>query len=142
MSRAGVPSDHAERVLGHAITGVEAVYDRHSYADEKADALEKLAALVATIVNPPTGANVVSLRREDFPRKATCDVRSRLICQSRQTLGPLLAPEGAVFGLSRPLARSSWLAAPWGLLCLDSRRSQALAAGRNANVIKPHSPRA
>ena len=31
MSRAGVRPDIAERVLGHAIVGVEGVYDRHSY---------------------------------------------------------------------------------------------------------------
>jgi integrase len=61
MSRAGVPSEHAERVLGHSIRGVEKVYDRHSYTDEKADALAKLAALVETIVNPPAGDNVVTL---------------------------------------------------------------------------------
>ena len=27
MSRAGVPGEHAERVMGHAIAGVEGVYD-------------------------------------------------------------------------------------------------------------------
>lgn len=52
MSRAGVPSDIAERVLGHAIGGVRAVYDRHDFLVEKADALEKLAALVDRIINP------------------------------------------------------------------------------------------
>jgi integrase len=60
MSRAGVRPDIAERVLGHAIPGVEGVYDRHSYADEKADALNRLAALVGGIIKPPTG-NVVAL---------------------------------------------------------------------------------
>jgi hypothetical protein len=52
MSRAGVLSEHAERVLGHAIGGVEGVYDRHAYADEKATALARLAALIASIVYP------------------------------------------------------------------------------------------
>jgi integrase len=60
MARAGVRPDVAERVLGHAIRGVEGIYDRHSYLAEKADALKRLAALIETIVNPPTG-NVVSL---------------------------------------------------------------------------------
>lgn len=60
MSRAGVQSEHAERVLGHAIDGVEGIYNRHSYDDEKAKALEKLAALIGRIVNPPT-ENVVAL---------------------------------------------------------------------------------
>ena len=45
--------------MGHAIPGVEGVYDRHSYRDEKADALGRLAALIETIVNPPA-TNVVS----------------------------------------------------------------------------------
>ncbi len=50
----------AERMLGHAIAGVEAVYDRHDYADEKADALNRLAAHIEAIINPPVG-NVVKL---------------------------------------------------------------------------------
>jgi integrase len=52
MSRAGVTSDHAERVLGHAIQGVEGVYDRHAYREEKRIALAKLAALIDGVVNP------------------------------------------------------------------------------------------
>jgi integrase len=58
MSRAGVQSEHAERVLGHAIGGVEGIYDRHSYDAEKAEALRKLAALIERIVTPPS-ANIV-----------------------------------------------------------------------------------
>lgn len=61
MMRAGVERFHAERVLGHAIDGVEGVYDRHSYSRERAVALDKLAAQVELILNPPTG-NVVPLR--------------------------------------------------------------------------------
>jgi integrase len=52
LSRAGVRPDIAERVMGHAIAGVEGVYDRHSYRDEKAEALRKLAALIEGIVHP------------------------------------------------------------------------------------------
>ena len=58
MARAGVRPDISERVLGHVIAGVEGTYDRHSYADEKRDALEKLAAMIERILNP-TPANVV-----------------------------------------------------------------------------------
>ncbi len=47
MSRAGVSSDIAERVLGHVIPGVRGVYDRHEYLAEKQDALDKLAVLVS-----------------------------------------------------------------------------------------------
>jgi hypothetical protein len=51
MSRAAVPRDHAEHVLGHVIPGVEGVYDRHSYQTEKGEAtLAKLANLIAKIV--------------------------------------------------------------------------------------------
>lgn len=60
MSRAGVRPDIAERVLGHAVGGVEGVYDRHSYDVEKADALRKLAGLIERIANPPSD-NVVPL---------------------------------------------------------------------------------
>ena len=62
MSRAGVLSDHAERVIGHAIPGVRGIYDRHRYEAEKRDGLERLAALVDRILHP--GAAVV-----DFPKK-------------------------------------------------------------------------
>jgi integrase len=52
MRRAGVPADHVERVLGHKLPGVRAIYDRHNYLNEKRHALEKLAAMVDGIVNP------------------------------------------------------------------------------------------
>jgi integrase len=52
MSRANVRPDIAERVLGHAIGGVEGIYDRHQYADQKAHALKALAGLIDTIINP------------------------------------------------------------------------------------------
>jgi integrase len=61
MSRAGVLSEHAERVMGHAIGGLEQIYDRHSYFDEKADALRRLAALIDDIIYPRPG-EVVPLR--------------------------------------------------------------------------------
>jgi hypothetical protein len=60
MARAGVRPDISERVLGHVIAGVEGTYDRHSYADEKRDALEKLAAMIDRILNPPP-SNVENL---------------------------------------------------------------------------------
>jgi integrase len=52
MSRAGVPSDIAERVLGHKLQGVEGVYDRYAYINEKADALARVARLIESIVRP------------------------------------------------------------------------------------------
>jgi integrase len=52
MSRAGIRPDISERVLGHAIGGVEGIYDRHQYDHEKADALARLATLIDSIVHP------------------------------------------------------------------------------------------
>jgi integrase len=46
MAEGGVTRFIIERVLGHAETGVTAVYDRHHYRDEKRRALEVLAATV------------------------------------------------------------------------------------------------
>lgn len=59
MSRAGVPSDHAERCLGHVIGGVRGVYDRHLYREEMLLAYERLSALIASIVDPQP--NVIPL---------------------------------------------------------------------------------
>jgi integrase len=63
MSRAGVPSDHAERCLGHVIGGVRGVYDRHEYHAEKQQAFEALAGMVERIVTG-TQAGVVQLKRK------------------------------------------------------------------------------
>src|SRR5262245_25073684 len=52
MSRAGVQPHIAERVLGHVQTGVQGVYDRHSYREEKRHALAALADLAETIIHP------------------------------------------------------------------------------------------
>jgi integrase len=62
LSRAGVSSDHAERCLGHVIGGVEGVYNRHGYYDEKKRAYQALAAQIELIVSPPKG-NVTQLRK-------------------------------------------------------------------------------
>jgi hypothetical protein len=48
--------------MGHAIAGVEGVYDRHSYREQKAHALRALAALIESIINPTTG-KAVKMRR-------------------------------------------------------------------------------
>ena len=60
MSRAGVPSDHAERCLGHVMPGIRGTYDRHEYANEKRRAFEALASLLERILDPK--ANVTPLR--------------------------------------------------------------------------------
>jgi integrase len=60
MSRAKVPTDHAERVLGHVIGGVRETYDRYEYLNEKREALLALAGLIDRILNPPAN-NVVAM---------------------------------------------------------------------------------
>jgi len=64
MSKAGINPEHAERLMGHVIGGVEGIYDRHSYRDEKRIALEKLAALIEQIISgEPSDKKVVPLGR-------------------------------------------------------------------------------
>jgi integrase len=67
MGRAKVPTDFAERCLGHVIGGVRGIYDRHEYRDDKKAAYEALAAQIERIVNPPAD-NVVQ-----FPQAAAED---------------------------------------------------------------------
>lgn len=59
MSRAKVPSDHAERVLGHVIGGVRETYDRYEYLDEKREALTSLSNLLREIIGQPQTPDVV-----------------------------------------------------------------------------------
>lgn len=61
MARAGVRPDISERTLGHVIQGVEGVYDRHGYADEKEQALAALASLVERIL-ANAGGNVRQIK--------------------------------------------------------------------------------
>jgi integrase len=63
MSRAKVPSDHAERALGHVMGGVRETYDRYEYLDEKRAAFEALAALVSRILNPTANVEELASRR-------------------------------------------------------------------------------
>jgi integrase len=64
LSQAGVLPDHAERVLAHKIGGVRGVYDKYAFRKEKRDALERLAALIERIINPPAD-NVVPLKEDN-----------------------------------------------------------------------------
>src|SRR5262245_37000935 len=61
MSRAGIRPDISERTLGHVLPGIQAVYDQHTFDDEKADALNRLATLVDMIINDRQ-AKVVQIR--------------------------------------------------------------------------------
>jgi intergrase/recombinase len=61
LSELGVPSDVAERVIGHEPQGLLRVYDRYSYLEETRQALECWNARLRAIVEPPPD-NVVPLR--------------------------------------------------------------------------------
>jgi integrase len=52
LAKLKVPTAIAERVLGHARTKIEKIYDVHSYLDEKRDALERWERHVLGLIEP------------------------------------------------------------------------------------------
>jgi len=54
LAEAGVAGHVAERCLNHKLKGVEGIYDRYDYLDERRDALQKIALLIEPIVNQDT----------------------------------------------------------------------------------------
>jgi hypothetical protein len=64
LSQLRIPREVAEAVLAHVAPGIVGTYDVHDYLDQKADALQKWSALLASIVEPkPVPNNVTALRR-------------------------------------------------------------------------------
>jgi integrase len=63
MGKGKVPANISERVLGHVIKGVEGTYDLYEYLDEKREAVEQLERQILLIVDPPSGDNVVPMKR-------------------------------------------------------------------------------
>ncbi|MCG9626024.1 tyrosine-type recombinase/integrase [Vibrio mediterranei] len=61
LADAGVPGHVAERCLNHKLKGVEGIYDRYDYLDERREALQKIADQLAPIIDPM--ANVTSFRK-------------------------------------------------------------------------------
>jgi integrase len=51
MASEGVPGHVAERCLNHKLKGVEGIYDRYDYFDERYQALSKIAARLEPIIN-------------------------------------------------------------------------------------------
>jgi integrase len=70
MARAGVRPDISERVMGHAIPGVEGVYDRYQYKEEKAHALRAIVGIIENITQSPS-SKVRRLRGLMAPRRTT-----------------------------------------------------------------------
>jgi integrase len=62
LARAGVSTEIAKKVLGHADDAVQQTYNRHTYTKERGEALKALAGTLALILNPP-GENVRPLKR-------------------------------------------------------------------------------
>jgi hypothetical protein len=50
MAKLGVDREVARRVVGHSVDQLDAIYDRHDYAEEKAAALDRLAVYLAASV--------------------------------------------------------------------------------------------
>lgn len=59
LSRLRVPDTVKELVLGHVAQGLVAVYDQWLYLDEKREALDPWANLLASILDPGAGAGKV-----------------------------------------------------------------------------------
>jgi integrase len=53
MARGGISDPIAEKVMGHELQGILAIYNRHKYTDEKSAALDSLAKLIQSIIDPP-----------------------------------------------------------------------------------------
>jgi integrase len=64
MSRARVDEFDSERVLGHAVRGVAGTYGHHDHREAKGAALERLAAEVQRIVDPPPEDTVISIHAQ------------------------------------------------------------------------------
>ncbi len=65
MARLGITLPVIEKVLNHrsgSFAGIVGVYQRHSFSDEKRNALEAWARFVTTLVADKPGDNVVALR--------------------------------------------------------------------------------
>lgn len=62
MSRAKVPTDHAERAMGHIMGAMRKNYDCFGYLDEKRAAFEALAGLVALILDPQPNVTAIARR--------------------------------------------------------------------------------
>jgi integrase len=50
LSRCKVSREIARMVLGHALTGIDGIYDQYSYWDDKADALQRLSEKIEAIL--------------------------------------------------------------------------------------------
>ncbi len=55
LASQGVPGHVAERCLNHKLKGVEGIYDRYDYLEERSEALNKIAELLSPILDSNCG---------------------------------------------------------------------------------------
>ena len=61
MSSLGVPGHISERCLNHKLKGVEGIYDRYDYLDERREALGLVAGVVAPLVKGGRGFGAIGV---------------------------------------------------------------------------------
>ncbi len=64
----GVPRDISEMCLNHKLSGVEGIYDRHTYFEERREALGKWAAVLLAVEAVPSEAHSVIQPPPELPR--------------------------------------------------------------------------
>ena len=72
MAKAGVQTEIAERVLGHAQDELIQIYDQHDYQTEMADALKRLAGLIEQIVADGMSTEREGVMRAKNPSMMSC----------------------------------------------------------------------
>lgn len=63
LSSLRVPETVAEMIVGHGKKGLARVYNQHEYLDEMREGLQLWADRLRIILNPPSGSNVVMMKR-------------------------------------------------------------------------------
>ncbi len=132
--------------MGHAIAGVEGVYDVHEYRHEKADALAKLAALIDGIVDQrPAAVAPLRLTRREMTKglPATLEdaemaaVEDEAVARARSYVHRLKSGEIS----AQPLElRDSEGAAPWSWFGRENSRAWVkarLKARLKASAVNP-----
>ncbi len=66
LASEGIPGHVAERCLNHKLKGVEGIYDRYDYFDERREALQKIADKLAPVINQPAEDNSVTRNNKIF----------------------------------------------------------------------------
>jgi integrase len=61
MSELGVPFDIAEKILGHKLPGLAAIYDRGRSIDQQKIALEKVAQRLVSLEEGPSDSNILAI---------------------------------------------------------------------------------